>query len=124
MSSAPSSNSGSGDGLLKKLTGWGSDLISPREHLHEPSALGAVKSAITHTRDAIMATLGATAQLPFAAAEIAVALPNNIIGVTTSGIDRYIVQPIDTLRSKVWELFWNPKKFFGGGGAQAAHGHA
>lgn len=122
---APAASASGGGMSLGKMWEKMSKLWRPRHNEQGPSVLGAIGKVATSTRDAVMYTVGAAATLPAAAAEVALALPNNIIGQTTEIIDKVVVQPVNWVRHNVWELLTNPGHYFksSGHGAKVAAAH-
>ncbi len=86
-------------------------LVSPRDNTAEaPTVFKNITDAMKQTADAVRQVGAAGLDLIPATAQIAVAVPNNIAGAITTGIDRGIVKPIDGFRARMLKTLGKPLK--------------
>lgn len=80
-----------------------------------PSTLATIADTTITIRNAIMKTIAVPVSAGLGLSKALVALPNNLIGLLTTGIDRVLVRSIETTRHHLWRLMTSPKQYVMGG---------
>ncbi|MSR67945.1 hypothetical protein EXS65_03945 [Candidatus Peribacteria bacterium] len=119
MSSAHTTSSAT-DGLMGKFNA----LISPRAGRSPESrtVVDNVSGIASKTWDLLKHTTATGVDLPLGIFEAGIAGVNNTIGLITQGVDKAIVQPMDSIRVSIFKLLNKPSTLFAPAAAGAGGG--
>ncbi len=120
MSTAHTSSTAT-DGLMGNFNAF----ISPRSGRSPESktVVDNVTGVVSKTWDLLKHTTATAVDFPIGVTEAGIAGLNNGIGLITQGIDKAIVQPIDTFRVAIFKLLNKPSSLFATAGASGGGHH-